>query len=185
MKSPFYQHLNQALHPLLLKELGLKTTMQLPKLEKMILSISHRDLLRNKKMLDEIKNDLLTITGQLPVITRAKKSVATFKLRAGMPIGCMVTLRRFRMYEFLYRLVHIVLPRIRDFRGLSLKSFDHFGNYTFGISEEIVFPEIDYNKITVNKGMNITFVIKQSNKEHAVALLRKLGLPLRKKKQAN
>lgn len=183
MKSFFYQQINRDIHPLLLKELGLKTVMQLPKLQKIILSISHRELLRNKRMIDEIKTDLLTITGQFPVITRAKKSVSTFKLRAGMPIGCMVTLRRFRMYEFLYRLIHIVLPRIRDFRGLSLKSFDNFGNYTLGISEEIVFPEIDYNKITINKGMNITFVIKHSNKEHALVLLKKLGLPLRKDKQ--
>ena len=183
MKSYFYQHVQNKVYPLLMTELGAKTVMQLPRLEKIILSMSHRDLLRNKKMLDEIKADLLHITGQYPVITRAKKSVSTFKLRVGMPIGCMVTLRRFRMYEFFYRLIHLVLPRIRDFRGLSLKSFDRFGNYTFGIKEEIVFPEIDFNRITINKGMNITFVIKQHRQNDGIFLLRKLGLPLKKEEQ--
>ncbi len=180
MKSIFHQTINKTINPVLMKELKLKSSMQLPCIQKVIISMSHRELIRNKKLIEEIKHDLLVITGQLPVITKARKSVSTFKLRTGMPIGCMVTLRRFRMYEFLYRLIHVVLPRLRDFSGLSLKSFDKFGNYNFGINEEIVFPEIDYNKITINKGMNITLVIKNATKVNAIALLRKIGFPLKK-----
>lgn len=182
MKSIFYQTIKEKINPALIKELNLKSPMQLPSIEKVVISMSHRELLRNKKLIAEIKHDLLMITGQLPIITKARKSVSTFKLRTGMPIGCMVTLRRFRMYEFLYRLINVVLPRLRDFSGLSLKSFDKSGNYNFGINEEIVFPEIDYNKITINKGMNITLVMKNTTKDSSIALLRKIGFPLKKEK---
>ena len=180
MQSTFQQHIITKIEPLLMQELGLKNVMQLPKIRKIIVSISHKNMLKTKKFIDEVKNDLLAITGQYPVVTHAKKSVATFKLRAGMPIGCKVTLRRFAMYEFLHRLINIVFPRVRDFRGLKLQSFDQFGNYNFGFREEIVFPEIDYDKITINKGMNVTLVMQHCHPSHSQLLLRKIGFPLRK-----
>ena len=137
--------------------------------------------MKSPKILDTIQKELSLITGQAAIKTRAKKSIATFKLRTGMPIGLMVTLRRSRMYEFLDRLIHIALPRIRDFNGLSLRSFDQNGNYNFGVKEQIIFPEIDFDKVDMVRGMNITLAIYSKAVEHSIALLRKFDFPLRAK----
>ncbi|MFQ5646256.1 MAG: 50S ribosomal protein L5 [bacterium] len=161
-------------------ELKLKSVMQAPKLEKIILNIGVGEAIQNAKALDGAVSDLTWITGQKPIVTRAKRSIAGFKLRAGMPIGCKVTLRGTRMYEFLDRLVSVALPRVRDFKGISPKSFDRYGNYSLGIKEQIIFPEINYDKIDKLRGMNISFVTTAGNNEEARLLLGKLGLPFRK-----
>jgi len=137
------------------------------------------EAIQNIKILDIASGDLTTITGQKPVITKAKKSIASFKLREGMPIGCMVTLRRERMYEFFHKLVHIALPRVRDFKGVLSKSFDGRGNYTLGVKEQIIFPEIDYDKIDKARGMNITITTTAKTDEEGLELLRLMGMPFR------
>jgi len=141
--------------PALIKEFKYKSPMEVPQLEKMILNMGLGEAIQNIKVLDAAMEELALVSGQRPIVTRARKSIASFKLRAGMPIGCMVTLRRVRMYDFFDKLVNIALPRVRDFRGLSDKSFDGRGNYTLGIKEHIIFPEIDYDKIDKIKGLNI------------------------------
>jgi large subunit ribosomal protein L5 len=156
-----------------------KNSMEVPKLEKVILNIGLGEAIHNIKLLDSAKEELKTITGQMPVITRARKSIAAFKLREGMPIGCMVTLRRKKMYDFYDKLVNIALPRVRDFRGISGKAFDGRGNYTLGIKEQIIFPEIDYDKIDTIKGMNITVVTTAQTDEEGKELLKLLGMPFR------
>jgi large subunit ribosomal protein L5 len=153
--------------------------MQVPKLEKIVLNIGMGEAIQNIKVLDSAVEELMAVAGQRPVITRAKKSIAAFKLRTGMPIGCMVTLRKQRMYDFLNKLVNIALPRVRDFRGVSGNAMDGRGNYSLGIKEQIIFPEIDYDKIDKIKGMNITIVTTAKTDEEGKELLKQLGMPFK------
>jgi large subunit ribosomal protein L5 len=164
----------------ILKELKYKSKMQVPKIEKITINIGVGLAVQNAKELEGAAIDLAKISGQKPVITKAKKSIASFKIRKGNAIGCMVTLRGNRMYEFLDRLLSIAIPRIRDFRGLSQKSFDGLGNYTMGIREQLIFPEIDYDTIISVKGMNITIVSTAKNDNEALILLEKFGFPFKK-----
>ncbi|MER3438099.1 MAG: 50S ribosomal protein L5 [Chloroflexota bacterium] len=166
--------------PQLMAEFGYKNVMQVPKLEKIVVNIGLGEAIQNAKAIDAAAADLAAITGQKPVVTRAKKSIAAFKLRAGMPIGAMVTLRGRRMYEFLDRLQSVAMPRIRDFRGVSPNSFDGRGNYTLGLREQIVFPEIDYDKIDKTRGLEITFVTTAKTDEEGRRLLALLGMPFAK-----
>ncbi|MFW6011868.1 MAG: 50S ribosomal protein L5 [Desulfosalsimonas sp.] len=152
---------------------------QVPRLDKIVVNMGLGEAIQNIKILDSAQSELKTITGQAPVVTRAKKSVAAFKVREGMPIGCMVTLRRKRMYDFFERLVNVALPRVRDFRGVSGKAFDGFGNYTLGIKEQMIFPEIEYDQVESAKGMNITIVTTARNNQEGKELLRLLGMPFR------
>jgi large subunit ribosomal protein L5 len=161
----------------LTKDFAYKNVMQVPKITKIIVNMGLGEALTNIKILDSAAEEIALITGQRPVVTRARKSIANFKLRTGNPIGCSVTLRREKMYEFLDRLVNVALPRVRDFRGVSSKGFDGRGNYTFGIKEQIIFPEISYDKIDKIKGMNITVVTTARTDEEGRALLRYLGMP--------
>jgi large subunit ribosomal protein L5 len=163
--------------PELQKELSINNKMAVPRLEKIVLNMGAGDAIQNIKFLDTAQKELSLITGQWPAVGRAKKSISTFKLRKGNPIGCYVTLRGKRMYEFFDRLVNIVLPRVRDFRGVSPRSFDGGGNYTLGIKDQLVFPEIDYTKVERQRGMNITIVTSAENDKEAYALLDKLGVP--------
>ena len=165
--------------PALSKRFGYKNLMEVPKLEKIVVNIGVGEAIQNSKALDSAVGDLATITGQQPTVTRAKKSISNFKLRTGMSIGCRVTLRRARMYEFLDRLVNVSIPRVRDFRGLSTKSFDGHGNYTLGITEQIIFPEIDYDKVERVHGMDVTIVTTARTDEEALELLKALGMPFR------
>jgi len=153
--------------------------MQVPKLEKVVLNMGMGEAIHNMKLLDTAVDELMTISGQKPIITRAKKSIAAFKLREGMPIGCMVTLRKNRMYDFVNKLVNVALPRVRDFRGISGKALDGNGNYSLGIKEHIIFPEIDYDKIDRIKGMNITIVTSAANDKEGKELLKLLGMPFK------
>jgi large subunit ribosomal protein L5 len=153
--------------------------MQVPRLEKIVLNMGMGEAIHNIKLLDAAVEELMIIAGQKPVITRAKKSIAAFKLRAGMPIGCMVTLRHQRMFDFYNKLVNIALPRVRDFRGISGKALDGRGNYSLGIKEHIIFPEIDYDKIDRIKGMNISIVTTAETDEEGKALLKLLGMPFK------
>lgn len=161
-------------------EFGIENTMAIPKLEKIVLNMGLGEAIQNNKILDTAVDELGQITGQKPVVTKAKKSIAAFKLREGLPIGAMVTLRGEKMYEFLDRLVNIALPRVRDFRGVPTRSFDGRGNYTLGIRDHVIFPEIDLTKVDKSKGMNITFVTTAKNDEQARFLLRELGMPFTK-----
>ena len=163
----------------LMKRFDYKNRMQVPKLEKIIINMGLGEAIQNIKILDSAVQELSQITGQKPVITKAKKSIAQFKLRTGMPIGCMVTLRKGRMYEFFNRLVNVALPRVRDFKGLSGKSFDGRGNYALGIREQLIFPEIHYDKIDKVKGMNIVIVTTAKTDEEGKELLKLLGMPFR------
>ncbi len=165
--------------PALMKEFGYTNPMQVPKLEKITVNMGLGEAIANIKVLDTAVETLTAVTGQKAVVTKAKKSIANFKLREGMPIGAMVTLRRDVMYEFFDRLVNVTLPRVRDFRGISPKAFDGRGNYSLGIREQIIFPEVDYDKIDKIRGMNITIVTTAKTDEEARALLRHLGMPFR------
>ncbi|MEW6173231.1 MAG: 50S ribosomal protein L5 [Bacillota bacterium] len=165
--------------PAMMEKFGYENVMEVPKLEKVTVNVGLGEAIQNPKATDAAVADLKAITGQKPVVTRAKKSIAAFKLRAGMQIGAKVTLRGQRMYEFVDKLVNIVLPRVRDFRGVSPKSFDGRGNYTLGMKEQIIFPEIDYDKVDRARGMNITFVTTAKNDEEARELLRLMGMPFR------
>ncbi len=165
--------------PALMKELGLDNAMAVPRLEKVVINMGMGEATQNAKILDPATAELAQISGQKPVVTKAKKSIAAFKVREGMPIGVMVTLRGDRMYEFLDRFINIVLPRMRDFRGVSTKSFDGRGNYTLGLQDQLIFPEIDYAKADKLKGMNVTVVTTAKSDDHARALLRGLGVPFR------
>jgi large subunit ribosomal protein L5 len=166
--------------PKMMQEFKYKSSMQVPRVKKVVVNIGLGEAIQNIKLLESAAVELSTITGQKAVVTRAKKSIAAFKLREGMPIGCMVTLRRDRMYYFLDKLLNVVLPRVRDFRGVSEKAFDGRGNYTLGIKEQIIFPEIDYDKIDKVKGMNITIVTSAPTDEEGRFLLKLLGMPFRK-----
>jgi large subunit ribosomal protein L5 len=165
--------------PALMKEFGMKNVMAVPKLEKVVINMGVGEATQNAKVLDPAVAELQQITGQKPVVTKAKKSIAAFKVREGMPIGAMVTLRGDRMYEFLDRLMNVALPRVRDFRGVSTKSFDGRGNYTLGLHDQLIFPEIDYAKVEKQKGMNVTIVTTAKSDDHARALLRHMGMPFR------
>jgi large subunit ribosomal protein L5 len=165
--------------PTLSKEFGIKNPMAVPKLEKIVINMGMGEAIANSKVLDTAADELRAIAGQKPIITKAKKSIASFKLRQGMPIGVMVTLRGDRMYEFLDRLITVALPRVRDFRGVSPRAFDGRGNYTLGIREQLIFPEIDFNKVDKTRGMNISIVTTARNDEQARALLKSLGMPFR------
>jgi large subunit ribosomal protein L5 len=173
------EHYQTELIPKLMKEFNYKNSMQVPRIQKLLLSMGVGEAIQNIKVLDSALVELMTIAGQKAVTTKAKKSIANFKLRQGMPIGCMVTLRKDKMYEFFDRLVNVALPRVRDFRGVSGKSFDGRGNYSLGIKEQIIFPEIDYDKIDKIKGLNINIVTTAKTDEEGKALLKLLGMPFR------
>jgi large subunit ribosomal protein L5 len=170
---------NGELKAALQKELGLTNTMAVPRLEKIVLNMGLGEATQNVKLMDPLVADLASIAGQKPVTTRAKKSIAAFKLREGMPIGAMVTLRGEKMYEFLDRLISIGLPRMRDFRGVSTKSFDGRGNYTLGMRDQLIFPEVDYARVEKLKGLNVTIVTTARDDNEARALLRQFGMPFR------
>jgi len=170
---------DQEVVPNLVERFDYKNRMEVPKLDRIVLNMGLGEAIHNIKLMDSAVEELRLIAGQQPVVTRAKKSIAAFKLRAGMPIGCRVTLRRTRMYDFYNKLVNIALPRVRDFRGISGKAFDGHGNYTLGIREHIIFPEVDYDKIDKIKGMNVTIVTTANTDEEGQALLKLLGMPFR------
>ena len=165
--------------PALMKELELKNPMAVPRLHKIVINMGVGEATQNAKIMDPAVNELSQIAGQKPVVTRAKKSIAAFKVREGMPIGAMVTLRGDRMYEFFDRLVSVTLPRVRDFKGVSTKSFDGRGNYTLGLRDQLIFPEIDYSKVDKQKGMNVTIVTTAKTDNEGRALLKNLGMPFR------
>ena len=165
--------------PALIRKFKYDNVMRIPKMQKIVINQGLGEAIQNIKALDAASQDMMLIAGQKPVITKAKKSIASFKLREGMPIGCMVTLRRERMYEFFQKLVTIVLPRVRDFKGVSGKAFDGRGNYTIGLREQILFPEIDYDKVDKVRGMNITIATTARTDEEAFELLKLMGMPFR------
>ncbi len=166
--------------PKLQKEFGIDNIMAVPRIEKVSLNMGMGEAIQNIKVLDDAVEELAALAGQRPTVTRAQKSIAAFKLREGMPIGCRVTLRSHRMWEFLDRFISVALPRVRDFRGVPSKSFDGRGNYTMGIRDHLIFPEIDFNKVDKPKGMNITIVTTAGNDERALYLLRELGVPFQR-----
>ncbi|MDA8172325.1 MAG: 50S ribosomal protein L5 [Nitrospiraceae bacterium] len=180
MSPRLRQSYNKEILPAMMKEFAYGNVMQAPRIEKVVLNVGLGEAVQNIKLLDSVQQELTQITGQKAVTTRAKKAIATFKLRKGMPIGCKVTLRGNRMYEFLDRLISVALPRIRDFRGLPDKSFDGRGNYNFGIREQFIFPEINYDKVEIVHGMDITICTSARTNEEAKALLRHTGIPFRK-----
>lgn len=166
--------------PQLMKDFNYQSVMEVPRIEKVVLNIGVGDAKDNAKYLEEAVQELGAITGQAPVVTKAKKSIANFKLREGMPIGCKVTLRREKMYEFVDKLFNIALPRVRDFRGVSDTSFDGRGNYTLGLKEQIIFPEIDFDKVNRSRGMDVVIVTTAKTNEEAKALLSAMGMPFKK-----
>lgn len=180
MKSNLKKVYLEKTKSLVQKELGMKNVMQVPRLEKVVINVGLGEALQNAKLVDSSVEQLRMIAGQQPVVTRAKKAISNFKLREGVPIGVMVTLRGKKMYDFFERLVSFALPRVRDFKGLSPKSFDGRGNYTIGLKEQLIFPEIDFDKIEKIKGMNITICTTAQNDEAARCLLQHMGFPLRK-----
>ncbi len=178
--SQLKQHYETEVVPKLVETFNYKNMMQVPKLAKITLNIGMGEAIHNIKLLDSAVEELQTISGQKPIVTRAKKAIAAFKLRAGMPIGCTVTLRRTRMYDFLNKLVNIALARVRDFSGVSTKGMYRHGNYSLGVREQIIFPEIDYDKIDKIKGLNVTIVTTAKTDEEGRELLKLLGMPFRK-----
>ena len=170
---------NNEVVPALMKKFGYKSVMQVPKLDKVVINIGLGDLKENPKALENAMKDLTQITGQKPVITKAKKSIAAFKLREGANIGCKVTLRSDKMYDFVYKLFNVALPRVRDFRGVSAHSFDGRGNYSMGIKEQLIFPEIEYDKVDKLRGMDIVFATTATTDEEARELLKLLGMPFK------
>jgi large subunit ribosomal protein L5 len=178
--SRLQEHYKETVAPQLMKELGLSNPMEVPRITKITLNMGVGESVGDRKVLDRAMDDMTKIAGQKPVITRARKSVAAFKIRDGMPIGCKVTLRRERMYEFLDRLVNIAIPRVRDFRGLSAKSFDGRGNFNMGVREQIIFPEVDYDEVDAVRGMNITITTSARDDEEGRALLKAFNFPFRK-----
>ena len=174
------QKYRETVVPALMKKFEYKSVMEVPCIDKVVINMGVGDAIANSKALDDAVAELAAITGQAPVITRAKKSIANFKVREGMPIGCKVTLRREKMYDFLDKLMNISLPRVRDFRGVSDTSFDGRGNYTLGIKEQIIFPEIDYDKVNKVRGMDIVIVTTAKTNEEARAVLAEMGMPFKK-----
>ncbi len=179
--SFLFERYQKEVVPALMKKFKYKNVMQVPKLDKIVVNMGLGEAVQNIKVLDHAVEELTVITGQKPVITRAKRSIAQFKLRAGMPIGCMVTLRKDRMYEFFNRLVNVALPPVRDFRGISPKSFDGRGNFAMGIKEQIIFPEVDYDSIDKIKGFNVVVTTTANTDEEALELLKLLGMPFRER----
>ena len=179
MSARLREHYNKNVTASLTKELGYKNPMAVPKIQKVSVNIGLGEATQNPKLMDGAVNELGAIAGQKPIVTRAKKSIAAFKLREGMAIGAMVTLRGDRMYEFLDRLMNVALPRVRDFRGVSPKAFDGRGNYTLGVKDQLIFPEIDYNKVEKVKGMNISITTSAKSDAEGLALLRFMGMPFR------
>jgi large subunit ribosomal protein L5 len=179
LKTAYIDFYEKEVRPALVRKFKYKNVMQVPKLQKIVINMGLGEAIQNVKVLDSAASDIMLISGQKPVITKAKKSIASFKLREGMPIGCMVTLRRERMYEFYQKLVTIVLPRVRDFKGISSKAFDGRGNYTIGLREQIIFPEIDYDKVDKVRGMNITIATSARSDEEAYELLKLMGMPFK------
>jgi len=177
--SRLYDKYLKEILPELQRELRIDNPMAVPRLVKIVVNMGVGDAIQNIKLLDAAKTELSLITGQLPAVGRAKKSISAFKLRKGVPIACYVTLRNRRMYEFFDRLVNIVLPRVRDFRGVGPNAFDGRGNYTLGLRDQLVFPEIDYTKVERSRGMNITIVTSARTNQEAYALLKKMGMPFR------
>jgi large subunit ribosomal protein L5 len=175
LKEKYHSEIKQSLK----KELGIENSMAVPKLEKIVINMGLGEATQNVKIMDPLLADLGAIAGQKAVVTKAKKSIAAFKLREGMPIGAMVTLRGDKMYEFLDRLISVALPRVRDFRGVSAKSFDGRGNYTLGLRDQLIFPEIDYSKVDKTKGMNVTIVTSAKDDNEARTLLKSFGMPFR------
>jgi large subunit ribosomal protein L5 len=181
VKPRLQEHYTRKVVPELMKELAKENPMQVPKLRKIVVSMCLKEATADIKALDKAVDEISVITGQKPKVTRAKKSIAAFKVREGMPIGAVATLRGARMYEFLDRLTNVALPRVRDFRGLPTNGFDGAGNYTLGLKEQIIFPEINYDKVDKMRGMNITFVTSAQNNQEGFQLLEKMGFPFRKK----
>jgi large subunit ribosomal protein L5 len=179
MAARLKEHYKKTIMPALIKEFGYSNVMGVPKVEKISLNIGLGEATQNAKLLDGAVTELTQIAGQKPIVTKARKSIAQFKLREGNSIGCAVTLRGDRMYEFLDRLVNVTLPRVRDFRGVSTKSFDGRGNYTLGLKDQLIFPEIDYNKVEKTKGMNICITTTAKSDAEGLALLKHLGMPFR------
>jgi large subunit ribosomal protein L5 len=179
MAARLKERYTKEIAPALAKEFNITNPMATPRLEKIVINMGLGEAIANSKIIDTAADELSSISGQRPVTTKAKKSIASFKLREGMPIGTMVTLRGDRMYEFLDRFVSVALPRVRDFRGISPKAFDGRGNYTLGIRDQLIFPEIDFNKVDKTRGMNISIVTTAKNDEQARALLKALGMPFR------
>ena len=173
------QHYREAVVPALMKQFGYKTAMQVPRIDKIVLNMGVGEAVNDKKILDNAVGDMTRIAGQKPVVTKAKKSIAGFKIRKDYPIGCMVTLRRGRMYEFLDRLVSVAIPRIRDFRGIAARSFDGRGNFNLGVKEQIIFPEIEYDKIDALRGLNIAITTTAKTDEEARALLAAFKFPFK------
>ena len=183
--SPTYavrmqEHYKKVVVPSLMKQFGFKSVMQCPKIDKIVVNCAVKEAIGNPKVLDSTMNDVMAITGQKPIMTRAKKAIAAFKVRKGNAVAVAVTLRRARMYEFFDRLVSVSIPRVRDFKGISPKSFDGRGNYSLGIREQIIFPEINYDTVDAVRGLTITIVTTAKNNEHARALLTEMGMPFRK-----
>ena len=179
MATRFKEKYLSEIRPAIAKELGIENAMAIPKLEKIVINMGLGEATQNVKIMDPLVADLASISGQKPIVTKAKKSIAQFKVREGMPIGAMVTLRGDKMYEFLDRLITIALPRVRDFRGVSSKSFDGRGNYTLGLRDQLIFAEIDYAKVDKIKGMNVTIVTTAADDNGARALLKGFGMPFR------
>jgi large subunit ribosomal protein L5 len=173
------RYYNEQVRPRLLEEFGFDSPMQIPRVEKVVINVGVGEAVKNPKLLESAVSELEAITGQRPVLRRAKKAISNFSLREGMPIGAAVTLRRVRMYEFLDRLINVAMPRIRDFRGIPTKSFDGRGNYTLGVKEQLIFPEIEYDKVDRVHGMDITIVTTTNRDDEALALLREMGMPFR------
>jgi large subunit ribosomal protein L5 len=177
--SQLKTYYHETVVPKLKETFSYTNPMQVPKIEKIVLNMGLGEAIHNIKIIESAVEELKQISGQQPVVTRAKKSIAAFKLREGMPIGCMVTLRKSRMYDFLNKLINVALPRVRDFRGISGKAFDGAGNYSLGIKEQLIFPEIDYDKIDKIKGLNISIVTTAKSNEEGKVLLKLLGMPFR------
>lgn len=175
------EHYETTCRPQLQEEFGYTNVMEIPHIEKVVLNMGLGEAVQNPKVVEKAANELTLIAGQKAVVTRAKKSIATFKLREGMPIGCRVTLRSDKMYDFLSRLINIALPRVRDFRGISPKGFDGRGNYSMGVKEHIIFPEIDYDKIDKIRGLNISIVTSAKTDEASLSLLKLMGMPFKNK----
>ena len=173
------EHYDTVVRPALMKEFGYTNPLEVPRLDKIVVNMGVGEAVQDVKKVDAAAKELAAITGQKPIVTRAKKSIATFKLRENLPIGCKVTLRKQRMYEFLDRLINIALPRVRDFRGVSPRGFDGRGNYTLGLRDQLMFPEIDYMKVDKGRGMNISFVTTAKTDEEARRLLQLMGMPFR------
>lgn len=179
-KPRLLEHYNKKVRPEIMKEFGYENPMQAPRLKKIVVSMCLKEATTDMKVMDKAMDEISAITGQRPKLTRAKKSIAAFKIREGMPLGCVTTLRGARMYEFMDRFTNVALPRVRDFRGVSPKGFDKAGSYSMGIKEQIIFPEINFDKVEKPRGMNIIFVTSAKNEKEGYQLLERMGIPFRK-----